>query len=148
MNSISLDDAKKLIELAQKEAYKLNKPVTVAIVDPGGYLIALERMEGARPLQPSIATAKAYTGAVMQRPGHMLKGWATNQPGFFAEVAKMGMHPIVATEGAMTIKKNGELIGGLGLAGGTGDEDQQICEAILGEAGFDLEFDQFNSIKK
>ncbi|MBL4826269.1 MAG: heme-binding protein [Spongiibacteraceae bacterium] len=146
--NISLEDAQKLIACVQSKAISINKPVTTAVVDAGGYIVALERMDGARPLQPSISTAKAYTAAVMQRPGIMLKGWQENQPGFFASVSSMGMHPIVAAEGSMTIKKDGVLIGGLGVAGGTGPEDHQICEEALSEMGFELDFEQFNSLKK
>src|SRR5262249_26521122 len=98
--------------------------------------------------QPSIAAAKAYTSAVMQRPSKMLKGWAESQPGFFAQVATMGHHPIVATEGGMTIKKGGQIIGGLGVSGGTGDEDQDICDAALQALGYEGDFVDFNSIKK
>lgn len=146
--SISLDAAREIISAARAKAVEINKPVTVAIVDQGGYPVALERMDGARPLQPNIALSKAYTGAIMQRPGVMLKSWENNQPGFFGRVAMMGMYPIVATEGAMPIQKQGQLIGGLGVAGGTGPEDHQICLDVLAELGYDLEFEQFNTLKK
>ena len=145
--NISVTDAKKIIEAARKFAVELNKPITVAVVDSGGFLVALERMDGARPLQPSIATAKAYTAAIMQRPAAMLKGWAESQPGFFAQVSRMGHQPIVATEGGIPIKR-GELIGGLGIAGGTGEEDEQLCRKTLTELGYDLAFEQFNRLKK
>lgn len=146
--NISLTDAKALIDAARKRAATLNKPITVAVVDAGGYIVALERMDGARPLQPDIATAKAYTGAVMQRPGLMLKGWQDSQPSFFAQLSTMGLHPILATEGALPIKRGGTLIGGFGVAGGTGPEDQELCEAVLRELGYELDFEQFNRIKK
>jgi uncharacterized protein GlcG (DUF336 family) len=146
--SIALADAKKIVDAASRRATELNKPITIAVVDSGGFIVALERMDGARPLQPSIATAKAYTAAVMQRPSLMLKGWADSQPGFFAQVATMGLHPIVATEGGMPIKQAGKLIGGLGIAGGTGPEDQQLCEAVLKDLGYELDFEQFNRIRK
>ena len=146
--NISLADAKRIIETACRRAVDLNKPVTVAVVDTGGFIVALERMDGARPLQPSIATAKAYSAAIMQRPSLMLKGWADSQPGFFAQVATMGLHPIVATEGGIPIKRAGVLIGGLGVAGGTGPEDQQLCEEVLRELDYELEFEQFNRIRK
>jgi uncharacterized protein GlcG (DUF336 family) len=146
--NISLADARKLVEAACRYAVELNKPVTVAVVDAGGYVVVVERMDGARPLQPSIATAKAYTAAVMQRPSLMLKGWADSQPGFFAQVARMGMHPIVATDGGIPIKRGGVLIGGLGVAGGTGPEDQQLTERVLTELGYELDFEQFNRIQK
>jgi len=122
--------------------------VTIAVVDAGGFIVVLERMDGARPLQPSIATAKAYSAAIMQRPTIMLKGWADSQPGFFAQVARMGHHPIVATDGGVPIKSGGVLIGGLGIAGGTGPEDQQLAEETLRELGYELDFEQFNRIRR
>jgi uncharacterized protein GlcG (DUF336 family) len=146
--TISLEAARKIIDLACRKAVSMNKPVTIAVVDAGGFIVAVDRMDGARPLQPSIATAKAYSAAVMQRPTVMLKGWAESQPGFFAQVARMGHHPIVATEGGIPIKMNGVLIGGLGIAGGTGPEDQEMCEGTLAELGYELQFEQFNQISK
>jgi uncharacterized protein GlcG (DUF336 family) len=146
--NLSLEDARKLIAAATRRAIEINKPVTIAVVDTGGYVIALERMDGARPLQPSIATAKAYTAAIMQRPALMLKKWEETQPGFFSQLSNMGMHPILAADGGIPIKKNGELIGGLGVAGGTGPEDEQICKDTLTELGFELDFEQFNRIRK
>jgi uncharacterized protein GlcG (DUF336 family) len=146
--NISLEQARQIVDAAVRHAAALNKPITVAVVDSGGYVVALERMDGARPLQPSIATAKAYTGAVMQRPGLMLKGWQDSQPSFFAQLSGMGLHPILATEGALPIKRDGTLIGGMGVAGGTGPEDQQLCEAVLRELGYELDFEQFNRIRK
>lgn len=147
MAKLTLEAAKAIIARVQEEARAINKAVSAVVVDAGGYSILSERMDLSRPLTPSIALAKAYTAAVMQRPGIMLKGWAKSQPEFFAQVSRMGHQPIVATEGAVTIKKNGELIGGLGVAGGTGDEDQEICEKVLAELGYELEFKDFAHAK-
>ena len=99
--NISLAHAKLIVDSACRRAIGLNKPLTVAVVDTGGFIVVLERMDGAQPLQPSIATAKAYSAAIMQRPSLMLKGWADSQPLFFSQVATMGLHPIVATEGGV-----------------------------------------------
>ncbi len=145
--NINFEQARQLMEIARRRAAAINKPITVAVVDSGGFVVSIDRMDGARPLQPSIATAKAYTAAVMQRPSAMLKGWCDSQPQFFAQVSAMGHHPIVATGGGMTLRKNGDLMGGLGIAGGTGEEDQQIAEDTLREAGYALEFEQFNALK-
>lgn len=146
--SLSLDDARRLIRLAQDKAAEYDKAITVAVVDAGGYLIALERQDRARPLTPAIATSKAYTAAVMQRPGKMLKGWAESEPVFFTQVAQMGLEPIVATDGVVPVKRDGELLGGIGVSGGKPQEDQEICEAALSAAGFDLEFDAWAFTQK
>lgn len=143
---ITLANAKALIASAQKEAVRIGKPLTVVVVDTGGFIVAVERMEGARPLTPSIAHAKAYTAAIMQRPAHMLKGWAESQPGFFAQVSRMGHQPIVCTEGALTLKRDGQLLGGIGISGGTGEEDGEVALNVLNELGYDTKFSEWNRV--
>lgn len=144
----TLAEAKALIAAAQKVAAEIDKPITTVVVDSGGFIVVCERMEGARPLTPSIATAKAYTAAIMQRPAKMLKTWCQTQPEFFAQVSRMGHHPIVATEGGVTLKRDGVLLGGIGVSGGTGDEDQEICEKALAATGYDIDFAEWNRVKK
>jgi uncharacterized protein GlcG (DUF336 family) len=144
---LTLEDARALVAAAQKESVRIGKPITVCVVDTGGFIIACERMEGARPLTPSIAHAKAYTAAIMQRPASMLKGWAESQPGFFAQVSRMGHQPIVATDGAITIKRNGELLGGIGISGGTGPEDEEMCVKTLATLGYDTNFAEWNALR-
>lgn len=144
---ITLEQSRAIIAVAQDEAVRLGKPMTIVIVDTGGFIVACERMDGARPLTPSIAHAKAYTAAIMQRPGHMLKGWAESQPGFFAQVSRMGHQPIVAADGAVTIKKDGRIIGGMGASGGTGEEDEALCVKVLGQLGYDTNFAEWNQVR-
>ena len=146
--SIGLVEAKAIIAAAQTKAVEVGKPVTIVVVDSGGFPVASERMDGARPLTTSIATAKAYTAAVMQRPTRMLKGWADSQPTFFSQVSRMGHHPIVATDGGLTLKKGGQFLGGLGVAGGTGEDDQEIATAALRTCGFEQDFAEFNTVKR
>ena len=146
--SIGLTEAKAIIAAAQKKAIEVGKPVTIVVVDSGGFSVASERMDGARPLTPSIAIAKAYTAAIMQRPTRMLKGWCDSQPAFFSQVSRMGHQPIVATDGGLTIKKNGQILGGVGVAGGTGEDDQKIAVAALRECGFELDFAEWNPVQR
>ncbi|WP_210592457.1 heme-binding protein [Streptomyces sp. GESEQ-35] len=139
---MNLDAAEEIIDAAVKRAQSVGKAVSVAVVDAGGFPVAIRRSDGARPLTPDIARAKAYTAAVMQRPGKMLKKWQESQPVFFAQLSQLpgAALPIMATEGSVTIKKDGEIIGGLGIAGGTADEDQQIADEVLESLGYELEF--------
>lgn len=148
MANISLEDARQVVATAQKLAESVDKPLTVVVVDSAGFVVLIERMDGARPLQPQIASAKAYTAAVMQRPCSMLKGWADNEPGFFAQVSGMGHHPIVATGGGFPLKRDGEIIGAVGISGGTGDEDQALAQGTLEELGYPLDFPGFNRIAR
>ncbi|MFD6424810.1 heme-binding protein [Streptomyces sp. NPDC060198] len=142
MSNITLAAAEEIIDEAHKRAQALGKAVSVAVVDAGGFPVAIRRPDGARPLTPDIARAKAYTAAVMQRPGKMLKKWQESQPVFFSQLSQLpgAAMPILATEGSVTIKKDGEIIGGLGIAGGTADEDQAIADEVLAALGYELEF--------
>ncbi|MFF8536550.1 heme-binding protein [Streptomyces sp. SAS_267] len=142
MNSLTLAAADEIVAAALKRAQALGKAVSVAVVDAGGFVVSVRRCDGARPLTPDIARAKAYTAAVMQRPGKMLKKWQESQPVFFAQLSQLpgAALPIMATEGSVTIKKDGEIIGGLGIAGGTADEDQRVADEVLASLGYELEF--------
>jgi uncharacterized protein GlcG (DUF336 family) len=143
--NIALPDAKELMRHAQERAAEFNKAFSIAIVDFGGFLVLLERQDGARPMTPSIALSKAYSAAVMQRPTKMLKVWAESEPVFFSQVARMGMQPIVASEGGVTIKRDGEIIGGIGVSGGRAEEDQTVCDEALTAAGYELEFEAWGA---
>jgi len=138
-----LPDARALVESAITAARGLGKAVSVAVVDAGGYLVTLDRMDGARPLTPSIALAKAYSAAVMQRPTLMLRGWSDSDPVFFSQVARMGHQPIVATSGGYTLKRGDAFVGGIGVAGASADEDEQICADVVRAAGFEMTFPQW-----
>ncbi|MCG7208525.1 MULTISPECIES: GlcG/HbpS family heme-binding protein [Streptomyces] len=142
MTTLTLDAAEEIIDAAHQRARAIGKAVSVAVVDAGGFPVAVRRADGARPLTPDIARAKAYTAAVMQRPGRMLKKWQESQPVFFSQLSQLpgAALPIMATEGSVTIKKDGEIIGGLGIAGGTADEDQLIADEVLESLGYELEF--------
>jgi uncharacterized protein GlcG (DUF336 family) len=67
---------------------------------------------------------------------------------FFTQIGRMGQHPIVATKGGYTLKRDGTILGGIGISGGSPDEDQQICEDVLKAAGFDLDFPQWAGPRK
>lgn len=132
--------AEEIVAAALEQGQSLGKALSIAVVDAGGFLKLVTRSDGARPLTPNIAITKAYSAAVMERPTKMLKNWAESNPGFFAQLSTMGTHPIVATDGGVTIKRDGEILGGLGISGGTAEEDQQICDEVLSALGYELEF--------
>lgn len=146
--ALTIAGAKELIRLCQESGAEYEKALTLAVVDAGGYILAVERQDGARPMTPSIAISKAYSAAVMQRPTRMLKAWSESDPTFFTQVAGMGLYPIVATEGGVTIKRDGELLGGLGVSGGRPEEDQAIAESALTAGGYELTFDAWAGGKR
>jgi uncharacterized protein GlcG (DUF336 family) len=140
VGNLTLEEAEQLVEAALAEGAKLGKAFSAAVVDSGGFMLLVKRSDGARPLTPSIAVSKAHTAAVMQRPSKMLVNWAEGNPGFFAQLSSMSTYPIVATEGGMTLKRGDVILGGIGIAGGTGGEDQEVADAVLDALGYDLDF--------
>ncbi len=141
-------EARALADDARARALALGKTLSIAVVDYGGFVVLIERMDGARPMTPDIALSKAYSAAVMQRPTEMLENWRTSDPVFFTQIGRMGQRPIVATKGGYTLKREDTILGGLGISGGSPDEDQQICEDVLKAAGFDLDFPQWAGTRK
>jgi uncharacterized protein GlcG (DUF336 family) len=141
--TLRFEDARTLADGARGRALDLGKALSIAVVDYGGFVVLIERMDGARPMTPDIALSKAYSAAVMQRPTVMLENWRQSDPVFFIQVGRMGQRPIVATKGGFTLKRDGAILGGFGISGGSPDEDQQICEDVVRAAGFDLDFPQW-----
>ena len=144
---ITADDARELIAKAQDKAAEFKKSVSVAVVDAGGFIVAVERQEGARPITPMIAISKAYTAAVMQRPASMLKGWAEHEPVFFSAVSSWGTGrswpPTVRSRSSATVRSSAAS----GVAGGRADEDEQIALAALEASGYELEFEAWGQKK-
>jgi len=85
-------DARALADDARARALKLGKALSIAVVDYGGFVVLIERMDGARPMTPDIALSKAYSAAVMQGPTAMLENWRNSDPVFFTQVGRMGDH--------------------------------------------------------
>jgi len=141
--TLPFQEARILADDARARAVELGKALSIAVVDYGGFVVLIERMDGARPMTPDIALSKAYSAAVMQRPTEMLENWRDSDPVFFTQVGRMGHRPIVATKGGYTLKRDGAILGGIGISGGRPDEDQQICEHVLRASGFELDFPQW-----
>ena len=90
---LTLEAAEAIADAAIAAGTDLGKALSVAIVDAGGFLKAVKRADGARPLTPNIAISKAYSSAVMERPTTMLKAWAQSDPAFFATLSRHGTQP-------------------------------------------------------
>ena len=145
---LTFEAASGLIAAAQKLAIGINKPITVAVVDVGGFVVTLGRMDGAHGLTPNVATAKAYTAAVMRRPTILLRPWAESQPWLFGQIARVGAHPLIAGGGGIPLRRNGAFLGGIGVSGANGEEDQTVAVGALQACGFDLEFSEWNLLRK
>ncbi|MFS0723545.1 GlcG/HbpS family heme-binding protein [Paenibacillus sp. 1P07SE] len=130
---LELAEAKTMIEAAKAAADGANVLETICIVDDGGCVIALERMDGARITGPEIAIAKAFTASGHKRSTHLF-----NQPGGPASTTgeAFGIHVMMPGKfaifvGGFPIVVNGEVVGGVGISGGNGEQDTIVGTAAL-----------------
>jgi glc operon protein GlcG len=128
---LNLHDANLVVARAHAKATELGIRITVAIVDEGGLLIALGRMDGAPPLSPQIAEAKAVGAAMLNRDGAGLAELAKDRPGFFSVADRMVRVPIVPGLGSVVIKRDGNALGAVGVSGGRPEQDLECAEAGL-----------------
>src|SRR2546430_15444415 len=117
---LSAEECRRLIEAAQARAAQIGVRVTVAVVDEGGLLLALARMDGAAPLSAQIAESKACGGALWHRDGGSLAQVAQDRPAFFEAVARLVRVPVMPGLGSGLIRRKDAVLGEIGRAAGRG----------------------------
>lgn len=132
-NSHFLDAADvKIIGLAaEAEAHKNGWPVSIAIVDAGGHLMGLQRLDGAGPATAQVASAKANTAAMVQRDSKHYEDMING--GRLAFLSAPGLHGLL--EGGVVIVKDGHCIGAVGVSGVKPSEDAQVAQAGIAALG-------------
>jgi uncharacterized protein GlcG (DUF336 family) len=128
---LTLQEAQTVIAGAHERAGKLGARVTVAIVDEGGHLQALGRMDDAPPLSAQIAETKAASAALFRRDGTSLRQMQEAWPAFFAQVDRAARMPIMAGAGSVLIRLADTVLGALAVSGGLPEQDDQCAEAGL-----------------
>jgi uncharacterized protein GlcG (DUF336 family) len=132
--SITRSAAAAIIEAARTAAEKIGFEVAVAVTDAGGHLKAFERTDGAPFLAAEIAVDKAWTAAAFRIATHVWNSHVGNP-----QIAPLANWPrLVAVGGGYPIVANGTVVGGLGVSGGSYEQDQKAAEAALNSLGFDL----------
>jgi uncharacterized protein GlcG (DUF336 family) len=126
---LNLQEANEVIVRAQAKAAELGIRVTLAVVDEGGFLIAAARMDGAPPLSPQVAEAKAVGAAMLHRDGASLAELAKDRPGFFSVADRLVRVPMVPGLGSVLVKRDGKVIGAVGVSGGRPEQDLECAEA-------------------
>jgi glc operon protein GlcG len=124
--SITLDQAKKVAEAALAPARANNWTVVVAIVDPGGYLVCLEKLDQTQVGSIAIAESKARSAAIFKRPTKVFQERLARGGDGLLVLRLKGAIPV---EGGVPIIVDGKLIGALGVSGGSSAEDEVCAEA-------------------
>jgi uncharacterized protein GlcG (DUF336 family) len=126
---LTLADAQKAVDRAHAKAVELDLKVTVAVVDAGGLLVALGRMDGAPPISPQIAEAKAVGAAMFLRDGGWLAQTAQDRPGFFKAADRLVRVPLVPGPGSALISRGGSVVGAVGVSGARPEQDLECAQA-------------------
>lgn len=133
---LTLDEALELCAAARTAATELGVPMSFAVMDPGGHLIALARMDGAPWISADVAQGKAWTSAAYGAPSAAQKEKMTAMPVFATAVTTMTHGRFTPQTGAVPVYRDGDLLGALGASGGTGEQDESVCSTAVESAGF------------
>lgn len=125
---ITLNQAREIIAAAERKASEIGQPMNIAIADEGGNLIAHVRMDGAWIGSIDISIKKAYTSRAFDITTKDLAAHSQSGGQFF------GIHAsndgrIMIFAGGIPLKKDGKVIGAIGVSGGSGEQDHAVAEA-------------------
>ena len=123
--ALALEDAKQIAAAAEAEALRSGWNVVIAIVDDGGHLVFLQRMDGTQPASSEIATAKARTAALFKRPSKALEEIVAS-----GRVAMLNLPGATPVEGGVPLVYRGEIVGAIGVSGA-----QSFQDGITAQAG-------------
>ena len=121
---LTLGLAKRLVAAAEAEAKKRGATVVIAVVDDGGHLILLERLDDTQVASVEVAIGKARTAAIFRRPSKEFEDQVKN--GRVAALALPGATPL---QGGIPISVEGKVIGAIGASGNSPQEDEEIALA-------------------
>ncbi len=128
---MNLEMAKKLLQASLEKAKKCGFICSIAIVDEKGWLIALHRMDGAPIPTVEIARDKAWTAATFRRPSSEVSAYGDPAVPGFGLNAQNWNDRLTTIPGGLPIRKNGNVIGAIGICGQTPKEDVLLCKMIL-----------------
>ncbi|OVZ54338.1 hypothetical protein CDO44_26710 [Pigmentiphaga sp. NML080357] len=128
---LTADDVKKILAAAEAEALANKWAVTIAVVDDGGHLLGLLRLDGAPAISSHIAPAKAHTAALGRRESKVYEEVINNGRTSFLSVPTI--HGML--EGGVPVVVEGETIAAVGVSGVKSNEDAQIARAGIAALG-------------
>lgn len=125
---VKLEDAKRVIAAAEKKAAEMGQPMNVAVSDAGGNLVAHVRMDNAWIGSVDIAIKKAWTARAFDTATRDLATLSQSGQQFF------GIHAsndgkVMIFAGGIPLRKEGKVVGAIGVSGGTGEQDHAVAEA-------------------
>ncbi|RFU13937.1 heme-binding protein [Rhodobacteraceae bacterium W635] len=134
---ITLDQARTMVAAARATGREMGlKPLSVAILDAGGHLLAFEREDGASPGRFEIARGKAYGAVMLGMPGSAQMARAEDQAYFMAAMNGTFDGKVVPVPGGVLVRDaGGVILGAVGVTGDTSDNDAAVAVAGIEAAG-------------
>lgn len=126
--TVKLEDARRVIAAAEAKAVEVGQPMNIAVVDAGGNLVAHVRQDGAWMGSVSISINKAWTSRAFDISTKDLGD--NSQPGqqFFG-IQNTNGGKVAIFAGGIPLTRNGEVVGAVGVSGGSGEQDHAVAEA-------------------
>ena len=131
--ALDLETARRVVERGRRKAEEMGLKVSVAVVNEHGELIALERMDGAIPVSPQIAWGKATASALFRRATGEFEQRIQRNPAFWSGISTMSGGRVLFGRGAVPIRREGEVVGAVGVSGATSEEDEEIAKEAARE---------------
>lgn len=122
--ALTLDGAKKVAAAAEQKARAEGARVVIAVVDEGGSLLLLERLDDTQVASVNVGIDKARTAAIYRRPSKVFEDQVRN-----GRVSALALHGAVALQGGVPIIIEGKVIGAIGVSGETPTQDEEIAIA-------------------
>ena len=130
---VTLEDARRIIAGAEKKAMEIGQPMNIAVADEGGNLVAHVRMDGAWLGSIDISIKKAYTSRAFDIATRDLASHSQSGGQFYG-IHASNNGKIMIFAGGIPLKRNGKVVGAVGVSGGSGEQDHAVAEA--GAAAF------------
>lgn len=137
MNALTLKVAVSLVDAALAAGRQISAaPLTVAVLDAGGHLLALQREDGASLIRPQVAVGKAWGAVALGKGSRLLALDAQQRPAFFAALNGLGERPVVPAPGGVLVRDQaGNVLGAVGISGDTSDIDEQCAISAIEALG-------------
>ena len=135
---LTLDEALELCAAARAAADGVGVPMSFAVMDPAGHLLAFTRMEGVAWISADVAQGKAWTAAAYGVPSAAQKEKMLPMPNFATAITAMTHGRFTPQTGAVPVYRDGTLVGALGASGGTGEQDEAVCNTAVQSSGFSI----------
>jgi glc operon protein GlcG len=128
---LTLDQARALIEAGEEEARSRDLRLSFAVVDAGGHIVAIGRMDDADWITPEVALGKAWTAAAFRAPSDAQGQKARDLVAFAGSISAATRGRYTPQIGGLPVSADGKVVGAMGASGATGQEDEDVCRAAI-----------------